>query len=160
MHIYVPGSPQEFDILFKANYNKNTGYYRLSEQNHGMIINDPLIRNTITKTVIIAVGPMLRNVYEATLDMPNVDIIYYNTIQPFSSDLLLTKHYDTICIVSPFYCGTMTSIILDSMTGKKYKLYDFSIPKSNEDHYGTYSQHESYYGLDVKSLGERIRNIL
>jgi transketolase len=161
INIYVPGSPVEFDALFKANYDKHAGYYRLTERGHGMEINFPLIRSTVTKTVVIAVGPMLRNVYDATLDIDNIDIIYCNTIRPFTTGLLLAKNYDTIILVTPFYEGTLYNIIKSIMVVRKFKLFDLSMPKSNhQEHYGTVEEHEVYYGLDPQSLKERITKLL
>ena len=163
-HIRVPGSPKEFDEMFSKYYNKHSCYYRLSEEGHGfdLDLSTNLIRQTITKTAILVVGPLLKNVMEATSDFSNVDVIYCNTIRPFSS-LNTEKCYDNIIVVSPFYQGTMAGLITEKLEGKKYRLYDLSIPQpmgQYEEQYGTKDQHMKYNGLDVKYLHDEIQYLI
>jgi hypothetical protein len=63
-------------------------------------------------------------------------------------------------VVSPFYQGTMAGLITEKLEGKKYRLYDLSIPRplgQYEERYGTKEQHMKYNCFDVKILHDEIR---
>jgi transketolase len=164
LRIVVPGSASEFDNDFTNNYYKHTTYYRLSERCHGFngIKNDKCLRSVNDDNVVVTIGPMLKNVIEATKGM-EIDVVYCNQIQPFHIGWGLTKPYTTIIIVSPFYQGTLTGVVTDRLAGRRYTLYDFSIPRNEAtypEHYGTVEEHDKYYGLDPQSLRERIQNVI
>lgn len=160
INIFIPGSPAEFDELFRKNYNRSSNYFRLSEMGHNSNNKNHIIRNTITKIAILVIGPLLSNVLQATEDISYIDVIYCNTVQPFPKGLLSDKIYDKIIIVSPFYEGTLYSVILPILNGRKVKIYDLSMKRQSEEHYGTVDEHNKFHGLDVKSLHRRIKGLL
>ncbi len=124
MQIIVPGHPKEFDTLFKQTYsNQSSTYYRLSETQNTDPINVDFGQAQVVKKgqklTILAVGPLLNNVLIASADL-DVTIIYYTTLHPFDSATLknnLTKN--KLLVVEPFYSGTLSSSIQNSLFPKE-----------------------------------------
>jgi len=161
LRIVVPGSPGEFDNDFRTHYKSRPTYYRLSELGHGSNReNTEHIQVKQSKVCILVFGPMLKNVLEASKDLP-VDVIYYNVVQPF--EYYSPFPYERYIIVSPFYRSTLAGVITEALsraTPGLYSIYDISIPRNYKECYGTIDQHEIYYGLDPISLHTQIKELL
>jgi len=160
MEILIPGSSSEFDTLVKQTYaNGNPTYTRISEHEHGQIIPVNFGKANILKkgrlATVVCFGPMLKSVYEATLDL-DVTLLYYSTIFPFDSKVLLDNFNETIIVCEPFYEGSVNHLIDSSLEGKRYRKSNIGVPRKFLTNYGTKEDHDLYLKLDPKSIRERI----
>lgn len=166
MEIIVPGTSDEFDQLFSNTYNNgNPTYYRLSEYENNTSNKVSYGKGNIIKlgsrATIICVGNMLTNVVEATKDL-DVTILYYTTLNPFDSDLLLNNYvYDKpIIVVEPFYEGSINYKISKTLEGIKHKLINIGIPHKFLRNYGTKLEHDKQLGLDTIGIKTKIEECL
>jgi transketolase len=97
-HIFFPGSPIEFNILFKSAYrNGQINYFRLPENPHGVNLSPESIQ--IGKAIkimegedltIVVIGPQLKAAVEAASFLNNsnisTEILYYPVIKPFDAE--------------------------------------------------------------------------
>jgi len=93
--VFCPGSSEEFDQLFKAEYNSGKlNYFKLTEYPHGVEFSTKIVPGKAIKlgegsdASIIAVGPQLKNAIKAQniLDSEHnlqTEIIYLHSIKPF-----------------------------------------------------------------------------
>jgi transketolase len=160
--IMLPGSPKEFDTLFKTQY-KTGGYYRLSETNHGFDIDvrhgraNIIKEDRYAKVIIVAVGPMLKMVMESVVDM-KVEVLYYSSIFPFDYDLIFDRIHDkkVVVIVSDLYKGTISPFLY----GCNNRVFDYSLPVRFLDHYGTKEEVDIKIYRDSDSLRGFVKGLL
>jgi transketolase len=111
--VTIPGSPVEFNVLFKHLYNKHLiNYFRLVEQPHEVEFapNDVHFGKAIKvrdgrDATIVVVGTQLRNARSAADALAakgiEVEILYYHTIKPFDEEALRAsaeKTKNVICV--------------------------------------------------------------
>lgn len=99
--VFCPGSPQEFDQLFKSAYDQNKlNYFKLTENPHGIEHENVVQAGKAIKIgegsqlTIIAVGPQLKNAVVAQQELLNeheisAEIIYIHTIKPFDDEAVI-----------------------------------------------------------------------
>ena len=164
LEIVVAGTSSEFNSLFRESYdNNNPTYYRLSEYENKNIIDVSFGMGNIIKkgsnATIVCFGNMLDTVMEATTEM-DVTILYYTTINPFDSELLLTNFNENIIIVEPFFEGSLNHKITKILENKKYKLTNIGVPHEFSINYGTKKEHDEHLGLDIKGVKNKIQSCL
>ena len=160
MEIVLPGTSKEFDSLFKQSYNDGKPtYFRLSEYEN-TISNDIIFGkgNLIKKgkdATIICVGNLLDNVLSATIDM-DVTILYYTTINPFDSDLLLENFNENIILIEPYYEGGLNYKINKTLLNKKYRLNNIGVPHNFLTNYGSKLEHDKNLSLDSEGIRKKL----
>lgn len=164
MQIVVPGTSQEFDSLILQGYdNGYPTYYRLSETENTITQNVNFGKGNIIKigtdATVICFGNMLDSVYESCKDK-NVTLLYYTTVIPFDIDLLYKHFNKKIIVCEPFYTGSINHIITQLFPDKEYTLYNIGIPRQFLTNYGTKKEHDSYLGLDLLGIDNKIREWL
>jgi len=92
MQIVVPGTPGEFDALFREAYaNSSPTYYRLAVKSNSVEYPVHFAELAVVKqgkqATVIAVGPMLASVLTAVEDM-DVTVLYCTTVAPFDGGTL------------------------------------------------------------------------
>lgn len=164
MNIFIPGNSKELDYLLSNSYKETfPKYFRLSEYEHSLDIN--ISKNkaqkikTGSKATIICFGPMLQNLYEATVDL-DVTLLYYHTIWPFDRDMLVDNFHEKLIICEPFYSGTTNYIISDILKNKKYSINNIGIPRKFLLNYGNKNEHDKSLQLDTQSIKHRILSCL
>lgn len=110
--VIMPGSPVEFNQLFKATYdNGGINYYRLSEFSHGFEFDRSDIKVGVGLRVregadvtIAVVGDQLKNAVLAAEQLESAgisaDVLYFHTIKPFDAELLRASVAKTRHLVS------------------------------------------------------------
>jgi transketolase len=164
MDIILPGTSEEFNQLFNQSYdNGKPSYYRLSEYENKKSYNVELGRANLIKkgkdATIICVGNMLQKVIDATENM-DVTILYYTSINPFDSELLIENFNTNIIVVEPYYEGGLNYKINKSLEGKKYFLYNIGVPIDYLTNYGTKNEHDKELGLDSNGIKEKIKKCI
>src|SRR5216683_7614139 len=92
MQIVVPGTPGEFDALFREVYaNGSPTYYRLAIKSnpveYPVRFGELVVVKQGKQATVIAVGPMLASVLPAVEDM-DVTVLYCTTVAPFDGETL------------------------------------------------------------------------
>lgn len=160
MEIVLPGTSQEFDILFKDSYNDgNPTYFRLSEYENKTSQDVKFGKANLIKkgkdALVICVGNMLQNTLDATEDM-DVSIVYYTTLNPFDSEILNDNFNDNIIVIEPYYQGGLNYKISNSLKNKKYTINNIGVPHRFLTNYGSKFDHDKNLGLDVEGIKKKI----
>jgi transketolase len=165
MSIILPGTAKEFDSLFKQAYsNKNPNYFRLSESLNNIEIDVKYCNAQVIKTgtlaTVLAIGPMLDPVIEATKDI-DVTILYYTTIIPFDSFTLYNNLKNSkIIICEPYYKGALTWLINETFENAPISILNIGIPREFISDYGNMNDHNNFFGLDAKGINSKIINFI
>ena len=164
MDIIVPGTAKEFDTLFKAAYQKNNPtYYRLSETSNTtdqkVVFGKGLIVKKGKMATIIAVGPMLQKVMDATADM-DMTVLYYTTIAPFDSGLIRkvmkTQPNQHVIICEPYYEGVLAFDVASALAPKQAKIDHIGVPHKFLNNYGTVTENDKGLGLDTAGIRKKV----
>ena len=161
MQIIVPGTSKEFDTLINETYNNGSPtYYRLSEyenkESKNVNFGKGIVIKTGSKATIICYGNILESVIDACENL-DVTVLYYTTISPFDSNLLLENFNENIIVCEPFYEGSTNYFISQALKNKKYKLNNIGVPRKFLINYGSKKEHDAHLKLDVIGIRERIK---
>jgi transketolase len=159
--IHVPGHPDEAErLLREAVAGDGNVYLRLAAQaNERPMPIEPgrfhVVRRGASATVI-AVGPMLDRVLEAT-DGLDVTIQYAATVRPFDADTLRAElSAPAVVLVEPYLEGTSAMWTSEALREVPHRLLSIGVTRIENRHYGTPEQHDEAHGLDVGGLRNRI----
>lgn len=172
--IFLPGSPKEFDFLFKENYKEpGIKYYRLTENPHG---HDLEMTSNISSGLrirkgedltIVTTGSQLKSSNEVcdllSLDGINADLIYLPQIWPFDASLVRASCgvSGSLFVVSELYeSGGLFDQCLKSTFDLNLKFAQGFEVKSFIRDYGTFSELCRVAGLDPKKIHSDIKKIL
>lgn len=141
--IFVPGHPDELASILEETKNNNSAQYiRLSEKSNST----PHVRSlysqpTVVKEhpagpTVLAVGPCLDMVKEATADLP-VTVLYTSSVRPFPYHELKLQN-PNIVVVEPYFSSQLASRIArcHSTTDRPINARSFAIPRRFIDEYG------------------------
>ncbi|KAF0138698.1 MAG: hypothetical protein FD122_3727, partial [Stygiobacter sp.] len=164
MEIIVPGTPKEFDLLFRQSYsNEHSTYFRLSEEKNSKSYDVVFGKAEVLKKgntgTIIVVGTMADSVVAASEEL-DVTILYYTTISPFDSETLRNNlSGQTITICEPFFEGTMTSLVANALPKKPFRIETIGVPKAFVPHYGTKLEIDEEFRLTPLHIKKRLQQI-
>lgn len=164
MQIVVPGTGEEFDVLYKNSYsNTSPTYFRLSEKSNTksqkvMFGKGNLIKHGRLATVI-AVGPLLDAVLSAVEDI-DVCVLYYSTVNPFDRSLLECAKNNKFVICEPYYASVIAFDVIEYFSGKPVQLHSISVPKAFIHNNGKASDHDRNFGFDSFSIREKIKAVI
>src|SRR5215471_16547065 len=133
MQIVVPGTPSEFDTLFRESYaNGSPTYYRLSVKSNPVEYSVRFGELTVVKqgkrATVIAVGPMLASVLPAVEDM-DVTVLYCTTVAPFDGETLCSASQGNgIVVVEPYYEGVLVPDICVAMKQAPVRVETIGVP--------------------------------
>jgi transketolase len=165
MQIAVPGSPSEFDVLFRKSYASDSPtYFRLSERSHGyqtqVRFGQAEVIQKGSSATIIAVGPVL-SVVMAAVEGLDASVLYYTTLAPFDGDALRANcSSGAVLVVEPFYEGSIAADIIQAMNGRKFRMTSVGVPRSFLTRYGRAELHDEQWGLTKAGLRARIERFL
>lgn len=165
MQIVVPGTPTEFDGLFRESYaNGANTYYRLGLSKNPFDTPARFGKLTIvrrgTQATVIAIGPMLAPTLAAVEDM-DVTVLYCTTIAPFDGETLRgIDNSGNIVLVEPYYEGVLARDICAAMQHTRIRLESIGVPYRILERYGTPQDHDIDVGLTPQGIRERIVRFL
>lgn len=165
MEIVLPGTPEEFDVLFKGSYNNgNPTYFRLSEkgniQSQKVEFGKATVIKTGAKATVIAVGNMLDAVLSATED-EDVTVLYYTTLAPFDYDTLRDNaptHKIMIC--KPYYEGALAHDITRALSDRPLQIVHAGVPRKFIHAYGTAEKHNEDFELTGEGISQKLKKLL
>ena len=161
--IVIPGTSYELNILINQCYNNgHPTYFRLSEYENDIQVDIKFGRGNLIKqgndATILCFGNMLDKVIKATENL-NVNVLYYSTILPFDSNLLIENFNENIIIIEQFYEGSVNHIISPILKNKKCRISNISVPRRFITNYSNKDKIDEILGLDVQSLKTKISTI-
>ncbi|MFE4693916.1 transketolase family protein [Streptomyces sp. NPDC056749] len=166
--VHVPGHPDEAETLLRRSVTGDDRVYvRLSLQSNraGRPVQGPGFATVRRGTggVVIAVGPMLDDVLEATEGL-DTTVLYATTVRPFDAAGLrraVGAHGTAdVVIVEPFLAGTSTTVANDALTDLPHRVLGLGVGRSELRRYGQMPEHLMAHGLDPHSLRQRITGFL
>ena len=161
MRIVVPGTPTEFDALFREAYASGAPtYYRLGLTRNpddrpvrlGQL--DAVRRGR--RATIVAVGPMLAPALAAVADL-DVTVLYCTTVAPFDGETLREASASgDIVLVEPYYVGTLVPDVVAAMGRTPVRVAAIGVPREVLTRYGTPQEHDVALGLTPEGIRRRI----
>jgi transketolase len=163
--IVVPGTPAEFDALFKEAYdNGHPTYFRLSAKSNAQGYDVKFGKANVVKRgsqgTVLAVGPMLDRVLQATEDL-DVTVLYYTTLAPFDHETLRANiRSDSLIVCEPYYSGACAEDIAASLRKRPTAITYIGVPREFPHHYGSGDDIDAVFRLTASDLRERIVDAL
>ena len=138
--VHVPGHPDEVVRLLRAAMAHDEKIYiRLSTKENSRAYVDGAVVKPGSGRTVVAVGPMLDPVLEATSGL-DFHVVYTNTPRPL-------RVVDGAILVEPYLEGTSAHLgRFDSIGVKRVDLHRYGSPKD----------HARWHGLDPESLRARL----
>lgn len=165
MEIVVPGTPAEFDRLFRAAYaNPHPTYFRLSERSNPQTYQVEFGRANVIKqgkqATVIAVGTTLPPVLAAVQDI-DVTVLYYTSVAPFDGDTLRQNcESRKIALIEPYYQGVLVADIHAALGLAPLMIDSLGVPHRFLTNYGTVEQHNEAIGLTPAVIRERVQKLI
>ena len=163
--IYIPGHPDEFSFQFEQQWDSGAlNYFRLSESSNSDAYN--LKRGEVrriksgTQAIVIAVGPILQQVVEATATL-DIELHYVNSIPKNTELSILTKLRGVpVITIEPYYPGSLLQRIVQQISSLNLKPSTLGVNVEFSRLYGKYEDHLNKHELDAFSIHKRIDRLL
>jgi transketolase len=155
--IEVPGHVDEMErMLARALTRDDRVYIRLTDETNRRPMNlDGLTvsrRGNDDAPFVIAVGPTLDEVLEATADTGET-VAYLATVRPFDADGLRKALRGTdVVLVEPYLQGTSAAEISAALVDRPHRLLSLGVPLGEFRRYGTSAEHRAAHGLDARGI--------
>lgn len=158
--VRVPGHPAEVPALLRESVTGDgSGYLRLSTRAnsapHAGADGSLVPLRTNGNVLVVAVGPMLDPVLEATRDL-DVRVAYTNTVRPFDTAGLRALAGETVVLVEPYLAGTSARIVEDALGDRPHRTLCLGVTRNDLRRYGTPADHDPAHGLDPAGLRRSI----
>jgi transketolase len=155
--IHVPGHPDEVEELLRREFARDgRAYLRLTGETNSEP--RPVEQVTVVRAgrpgdpLILAVGPTLDPVLEATADL-SLTVAYLSTVVPFpSAEVRALPSGSTVAIVEPYLAGTSAAALADALRDAPRRLLTLGVPAIELRRYGTPEEHRRAYGLDAAGI--------
>jgi len=163
--VVVPGTPAEFDHLFKQSYdNGHPTYFRLSAKSnaetHDVSFGKANVVKVGAEATIIAVGPMLDRVLEACKGL-DVTVLYYTSLQPFDQETLRANFRGGRLIVcEPYYSGACAADIASALRKYPAATTYIGVPREFPHHYGNVDDIDTVFHLTAGGIRAQIEEAL
>jgi transketolase len=152
--IHVPGHPAELERAFAtALKGDDRVYIRMSEERNSQPVEgDGLaVLRRGDGAVVLAVGPTLDPVLEATADM-DVTVAYLSRVRPFDVAGLRALDPTEIVLVEPYQAGASSAAVADALADRPHRLLALGVRHPELRHYGSGAQHRAAHGLDARGI--------
>ncbi|WP_433299282.1 transketolase family protein [Actinoplanes sp. CA-030573] len=160
--VHVPGHRDEVPPLLRdAARHDDRVYVRLSEQENTRPYADSTRLRVIKRggPLIVAVGPMLDPVLEATRDL-DVTVAYTNTPRPLDAEGLRLLAQGDVIMVEPYLAGTSARQVAEALGGIPHRALHLGVAREEVRRYGTWRDHARAQGLDAAGLRAPITEFL
>jgi transketolase len=162
--VYVPGHASEVPTLLRDSVGQpHSSYIRLSEATNTVRLpvspGLTVVRNG-GRALVIAVGPMLDPVLDATEGM-DVTVAYATTVRPFdTAGVRALAATDTVVIVEPYLAGTSIRLIDEALVDRPHRTLGLGVARTELRRYGTVTDHSRAYGLDPAGIRSSLDQFL
>ncbi len=162
--IHVPGHPDEAEQLLRREFARDgRAYVRLSAETNAEP--RPVEQLAVVREgrsgdpLILAVGPTLDPVLEATADLA-VTVAYTSTVLPFPAAALRAIATGDVAIVEPYLAGTSSAALAEALRDRPRRLLALGVPPLELRRYGRPDEHRRAYGLDAPGLRRSLEPFL
>jgi transketolase len=162
MRVLVPGHPAEVDTLLRATLGDGVLTYMRLQAVHNP---EPApagpgrVRSLRAggETAVLAIGPMLGRVLEATVDL-DVRVLYTATAAPIDRRALreVAAGVTRLITVEPFHEGTLAPQVVPALADRPARFEFIGVPRRLVREYGSPQEHDRALGLDAAGLRARI----
>lgn len=163
--VHVPGHPDEAEELLRhaAADGDSRVYVRLSDQSNVAARPVSPGRFEVLREgrdgVVLAVGPMLDAVLEATSGR-DVTVLYASTVRPFDAatvrEATARAGAPDLVLVEPYLAGTSAAHAEEALIDFPHRVLSLGTRREELRHYGTRREHIAGHGLDAAGLRGRI----
>ena len=164
--VHVPGHADEVPpLLRRAAAHDDPVYIRLSTGSnaHPHATDDRLtVRKAGAKGAVVAVGPLLDPVLEATRDL-DVSVAYTHTPRPFDVEGLWSLDTTDVVLVEPYLAGTSAHVVAAALSHVRHRLLSLGVGRgahADLARYGDPADHARTHGLDATGLRASITRFL
>ncbi|WP_433385997.1 transketolase family protein [Actinoplanes sp. CA-142083] len=160
--VHVPGHHDEVAALLRdAARHDDRVYVRLSLQENRHAYGDSTRLRVIRRggPLIVAVGPMLDPVLEATRDL-DVTVAYTNTPRPLDAEGLRALAEGEVVMVEPYLSGTSARQVAEALGGRPHRVLHLGVGREEVRRYGSWEDHARAHGLDAAGLRGPISEFL
>jgi transketolase len=160
--VHVPGHQDEVPALLRAAARHDDRVYvRLALQENRTAYLDASRLQVVKRggPLVVAVGPMLDPVLEATRDL-DVTVAYTNTPRPLDADGLRLLTEGELVMVEPYLAGTSARQVADALSGVPHRVLHLGVGRAEVRRYGTWQDHARAHGLDAAGLRASITKFL
>jgi transketolase len=152
--VHVPGHQDEVAALLRdAARHDDRVYVRLTEQQNDRAYLDASRLRVLKRggPLVVAVGPMLDPVLEATRDR-DVTVAYTNTPRPLDVEGLRLLAEDEVVLVEPYLAGTSAHLVQAALSDVPHRELHLGVGRAEIRRYGTWQDHARAHGLDAAGL--------
>ncbi|MCO8275366.1 transketolase [Actinoplanes sp. TRM 88003] len=160
--IHVPGHHDEVpDMLRDAARHDDRVYVRLGVQENSRAHRDAGRLQALRrgKALVVAVGPMLDPVLEATTGL-DVTVAYTNRPRPFDAEGLRALAGREVVLVEPYLAGTSAAAVSAALEGLPHRVLHLGVGRTEVRRYGSWRDHARAHGLDAPGLRASIVDFL
>ncbi len=164
--IHVPGHAAELESLFRhALSGDGRVYIRMSEEeNHAQVDGcgfTVLRGGSPGAPLVVAVGPTLRPVLEATVGR-DVSLAYLATVRPFPHAGVREALADgtDVVLVEPYLAGTSAAEIAVALRDRPHRLLALGVSNPELRRYGSGAEHRAAHGLDASGITRSLDDFL
>jgi transketolase len=160
--VHVPGHPGEVAAqLRNAARHDDRVYVRLTEQQNRTAHPDAGRLRVIRPggPLVVAVGPMLDPVLEATQDL-DVTVAYTHTPRPLDADGLRALTHGEVVLVEPYLAGTSARQVAEALRGVPHRVLHLGVGRAEVRRYGHWQDHARAHGLDAAGVRASITDFL
>jgi len=165
--VHVPGHPDEVAPLLRAALASDDRVYlrlslRTNTRAHPVAEGSTVVRQG-RLGVVLAVGPVLDQVLEATADT-DVTVLYTATVRPFDADGLRRAVHAAdradVLLVEPYLEGTSTHLVAEALADLPARVRSLGVQREAELRaYGTVEDHDAAHDLDALGVAAAVRRM-
>ena len=160
--VHVPGHRDEVPPMLRdAARHDDRVYVRLALQENHRAYEDAASLRVLKRggPLVVAVGPMLDPVLEATRDL-DVTVAYTNTPRPLDDDGLRLLTETEVIMVEPYLAGTSAHLVAAALGGLPHRELHLGVCRAEVRRYGSWRDHARAHGLDAAGLRASITAFL
>jgi transketolase len=160
--VQVPGHRDEVPPMLRdAARHDDRVYVRLALQENRRGYQDAARLRMLRRggPLVVAVGPMLDPVLEATRDL-DVTVAYTNTPRPLDVEGLRQLTSTEVVLVEPYLAGTSAHLVSAALGGVPHRELHLGVRRAEIRRYGSWRDHARAHGLDAAGLRASITAFL
>ncbi|MGO9196376.1 MAG: hypothetical protein ACLQK4_04530 [Acidimicrobiales bacterium] len=161
--VHVAGHAAEVDQLLRsAVASSGNVYIRLSDRSNArpaLSGSEVLRRGSDGAPLVLAVGPLLDNVVDATSGL-DVTICHLTRIRPFPDELVASIAAGDIVLVEPYLAGTSAAQVARAFRASPHRLLCLGVSNPELHRYGSPGEHERAHGLDPAGIRRSLAGFL
>lgn len=165
MEILTPGTPAQFETLFRAcRLNGRPSYFRMTDHCNCTQVDVTFGRAAVvhrgSRAVVVTVAEQLDATLEACEGL-DVTVLYYTTLSPFDGETLRRElRGDSVFVSAPLYRGSLCADIVDALGNRRVRVGGAEIPLQVLRTYGRKTDKDVALGLDATGIRRQLETFL